>query len=82
MDYSSEEEREALFSSTNTGAEDKQSEYRSLGRQESSSSVSSEESVPGWSFFLAFFVSLSDKSKHGGVCIIIIISLAHLMRNT
>ena len=41
MVYSNAEEREALFSSNKTGAEDKQSEYRSLDRQESSSSASS-----------------------------------------
>ena len=61
MVYSSAEEREALFSSTKTGAEDKQSEYRSLHRQESDSSVSSDESVQspeesenGWAWVVLF----------------------------
>ena len=61
MVYSSAEEREALFSSTKTGAEDKQREYRSLDRQESSLSVSSNESVQtpdqserGWAWVVLF----------------------------
>jgi len=47
MVYSSMEEREALFSSTMRGAEDKDSEYKSLEycRQSSSSSVNSEDSA-------------------------------------